>query len=117
MTYLKRQSKNFKIQLDWDLFKRSSNDYFHKIKDVKNKRWTNFLNNAKKKEVFQAYKYTKSRSVEKLSFISHNDEIKIHFEEKCDALIAAIFSSSFKDSQKRFSKDLLFDVINNIEIR
>ena len=66
--------------------------------------------------MFQAYKYTKSRSVEKLSSISHNDEIKIHFEEKCDALIEAIFSLSFEDIQKRPPKDLL-DVINHFENR
>ena len=48
--------------------------------------------------------------------------MKIHFEEKCDALIEAIFSSSFEVVQKRPSKDLslqrlLFDVINNFENR
>ena len=75
------------------------------------------MNNAKKKKIFQAYKYTKSRSVEKLLFILHNDEIKIYFEKECDVLIETIFSSSFEDSQKRFSKDLLFDVINNFENR
>ena len=116
MIYSKRQWKNFKIQSDWDLFKKSRNDYFHDIREAKNKSWTNFLNNAKRKEVFQAYKYTKSRSAEKLLSISHNDEIKIHFEKKCDALIEAI-SFLFENSQKRSSKDFLFDVINNIENR
>ena len=58
-----------------------------------------FLNNAKKREVFQAYRYTKSRSVEVLLSILHNDEIKIYFEEKCNALIEAIFSLSFEDAQ------------------
>ena len=47
--------------------------------------------------MFQAYKYTKSRIVKKLSSISYNDEIKIHFKEKCDALIEARFSLSFED--------------------
>ena len=107
MIYSKRQRKNFKIQSDWDLFKRSRNDYFYKIEKAKTKSWTNFLNNAKRKQIFQAYKYTKSRSVEKLSSISHNDEIKIHFEEKCDALIEAIFSLLLENVQKRLSNDLL----------
>ena len=62
--------------------------------------------------MFQAYKYTKSRSVEKLFSISHNEKIKIYIEKKCDALIEAISSFSFEDIQKRFSKDLL-DVINH----
>ena len=91
MTYLERQWKNFKIQSDWDLFKKSRNDYVYANREAKNKSWTNFFNNAKRKEVFQAYKYTKSRIVEKLLSISHNDEIKIYFEGKCDALIEAIF--------------------------
>ena len=117
MTYSKRQWKNFKTQSDWDLFKRSRNDYFHKIRDAKNKSWKDFLNNAKRKEVVQAYKYTKPRSVEKLSSILHNYEMKIHFEEKCDAIIEAIFPSSFEDIQKRPSKDLLFDEVNKCENR
>ena len=120
MIYFKRQWKIFKIQSDWDLFKRLSNDCFNAVWEAKNKSWTNFLNNAKSKKVFQAYKYTKSRNVENLLSISHNDEIKIDFEEKCDALIEAIFSLSLKNVQKRLSKDflsqrLLFDVINNFE--
>ena len=67
--------------------------------------------------MFQAYKYTKPRSVKKLLSILHNDEIKIPFEEKCDALIEAIFPPSPEDWQERPPKDLLFDVINNFENR
>ena len=117
MAYSKRQWKNSKIQSDWDLFKKSRNDYFHAIREAKNKSWTDFLNNAKGKEVFQAYKYTKPRSVEKLPPISHNGEIKIHFEEKCDALIEAIFPPPPEDSQERPPEDLLPGVINNFENR
>ena len=97
MIYSKRQWENFKIQSDWNLFKRSRNHSFNAIREAKNKSWTDFLNNAKGKEVFQAYKYTKFRNVKKLSSISHNDKIKIYFEEKCDALIEAIFSFSFEN--------------------
>ena len=75
------------------------------------------MKTAKRKEIFQAYKYTKSRSVEKLLSISQNHERKIQFEEKCDVSIETIFSSSFEDNQKRFSKDLLFDVTDNSENR
>ena len=75
------------------------------------------MNNAKKKEIFQAYKYTNFRIVEKLSFFSHNIEMKILFEKKWDALIEAIFSSLFEDNQKRLSKDLLFDGMNDLENR
>ena len=80
------------------------------------------MNNTKRKEVFQAYKYTKPRSVKKLSSISHNDEIKIHFEEKCDALIEAIFPPPPEDVQERPLEDLqpqgfLSGVVNNCENR
>ena len=49
MIYSKQQWKNFKIWSDWNLFKSSKNDYFNTIKKVKNKSWTNSLNNAKNK--------------------------------------------------------------------
>ena len=80
------------------------------------------MNNAKEKEVFQAYKSTKPRSVEKLLFISQNNEIKVHFEEKYDALIEAIFLSSFDNDQKTSQKDfldqkLLFEAIDNFQNR
>ena len=68
--------------------------------------WTEFLNNAKGKEVFQAYRYTRPRSVKKLPPISHNNEIKIQFDEKCDALIDAIFSSSPEENQKENQKEV-----------
>ena len=51
-----------------------------------------------------------------MSSILHNDEIKIKIEKKCDALIEAIFSSSFEDIQKILSKDVL-DLINHFENR
>ena len=121
MTYSKRQWKNFKIQTDWDLFNRSRNYYFYAIKETKNKSWTNFLNNAKNKDIFQAYKYIKVRGVKKLSFIEHNNKTKIYFEEKCDALIEAIFSSSFEDDEERSSSPIditdLFDVESNFQDR
>ena len=80
------------------------------------------MNNAKKKEVFQAYKYTKSRSVKKLSSISHNDEIKIQFEEKCDALIEAIFPPPLDSIQEEspeypMSQGPLSGVTNNFQNR
>ena len=99
MIYEKRQWKSSRVQSNWNLFKRERNDYFYAIRKAKNKSWTEFLNNAKGRKVFQAYKYTKPRSVEKWSSILHNDEIKIHFEEKCNALIEAIVSLSFEDAQ------------------
>ena len=125
MTYSKRQWKNSRIESDWDLFKNSRNDYFNAIREAKNKSWTEFLNNAKRKEVFQIYRYTRSRSVEKLSFISHNNEIKIQFDEKCDALIDAIFSSSSEENQKENQKEITkelnqqqsIEMMNNLTVQ
>ena len=105
MTYLKRQWKKSRIESNWDLFKNSKNNYFHAIRKAKNKSWTKFLNNAKRKKVFQIYRYTKSRSVEKLSFISHKIEIKIQFDEKCDALIEAIFPLLSEENKKENKKE------------
>ena len=42
--------------------------------------------------------------------------MKIHFEEKCDTLIEAIFPPPPKDIQERPPKDLL-DVVNHFENR
>ncbi len=73
------------------------NSYHDAIKLIKNQFWINFLNNVKEKEVFQAYKFTKSRLVEKLSSIQNSQkELKIKFNEKCKAFLKAMYSSSLK---------------------
>ena len=74
-------------------FKESRNEYFHEIRLIKKEFWTKFLENATEKEIFQAYKFTKSNKVEKLSFIIHNEKINVEFENKCDAFIENLFSS------------------------
>ncbi len=67
------------------------------LKLIKNQFWTNFLNNVKEKEVFQTYKFTKSRLIEKLSLIQNSQkELKIKFNEKCEAFLKAMYSSSSK---------------------
>ena len=73
------------------------NSYHDAIKLIKDQFWINFLNNVKEKEVFQAYKFTKSRLVEKLSSIQNSQkELKIKFNEKCKAFLKAMYSSSLK---------------------
>ncbi len=73
------------------------NSYHDAIKLIKNQFWTNFLNNVKEKEVFQTYKFTKSRLIEKLSLIQNSQkELKIKFNEKCEAFLKAMYSSSSK---------------------
>jgi len=54
--------------------------------------WTNFLNNAEGKEVFQAYKFTKPRLIEKLPPIQNaQKELKTEFNEKCEAFLEAMY--------------------------
>ncbi len=73
------------------------NSYHDAIKLIKNQFWTNFLNNVKEKEVFQTYKFTKSRLIEKLLLIQNlQKELKIEFNEKCKTFLKAMYSSSLK---------------------
>ena len=73
------------------------NSYHDAIKLIKNQFWINFLNNVEEKEVFQTYKFTKSRLIEKLSLIQNSQkELKIKFNEKCEAFLKAMYSSSSK---------------------
>ena len=73
------------------------NSYYDAIKLIKNQFWINFLNNVKEKEVFQTYKFTKSRLIEKLSSIQNSQkELKIEFNEKCKTFLKAMYSSSSK---------------------
>ncbi len=55
------------------------------------------MNNVKEKEIFQTYKFTKSRLIEKL-FLMQNlqKELKIKFNVKCETFLKAMYSSSSK---------------------
>ncbi len=75
-------------------FKRNRNDYFQAIRAAKKKSWSNFLNNAVEKEVFQAYKFTKNNKKKKLSLIQCERKTNIEFEIKCNAFIEAMYSMS-----------------------
>ncbi len=81
----------------WAEIVQTRNSYHDAIKLVKNQFWTNFLNNAEGKEVFQTYKFTKSRLIEKLPSIQNSQkELKIEFNEKCEAFLKVMYSSSSK---------------------
>ena len=55
------------------------------------------MNNVEEKEVFQAYKFTKPRLIEKLFPIQNSQkELKIKFNEKCKTFLKAMYSSSSK---------------------
>jgi len=50
------------------------------------------LNNAEGKEVFQAYKFTRPRLIEKLPPIQNSQkELKTEFNEKCEAFLEAMY--------------------------
>ncbi len=73
------------------------NSYYDAIKLIKNQFWTNFLNNIEEKEVFQTYKFIKSRLIKKLLSIQNSqNKLKIEFNEKCETFLKAMYSSSLK---------------------
>jgi len=81
----------------WAEIVQMRNSYHDAIKLIKNQFWTNFLNNVKEKEVFQIYKFIKSRLIEKLFSIQNSQkESKIEFNEKCKTFLKAMYSSSLK---------------------
>jgi len=81
----------------WTEIVQTRNSYHDAIKLIKNQFWTNFLNNVEEKEVFQTYKFTKSRLIEKLLSIQNSQkELKIEFNEKCEAFLKAMYSPSSK---------------------
>ncbi len=60
----------------------------------------NFLQNVNNKEVFKAYKYIKSRIVEKLSLIQYENNIHVSFQGKCNALYNAMYlKNSFSNDK------------------
>ncbi len=97
LTSKKRIWKRCKNDEAWAEIVQMRNSYHDAIKLIKNQFWINFLNNVKEKKVFQTYKFTKSRLIEKLSSIQNSQkELKIEFNEKCKTFLKAMYSSSSK---------------------
>jgi len=81
----------------WAKIEQMRNSYHDAIKLIKNQFWINFLNNVEEKKMFQTYKFTKSRLIEKLFLIQNlQKELKIEFNEKCKTFLKAMYSSSSK---------------------
>jgi len=81
----------------WAEIVQMQNSYYDAIKLIKNQFWTNFLNNIEEKEVFQTYKFIKSRLIKKLLSIQNSqNKLKIEFNEKCETFLKAMYSSSLK---------------------
>jgi L-lactate utilization protein LutC len=86
-------------------FKRNRNNYFQAIQTAKKDSWSNFLNNAVEKKVFQAYIFTKNNRIKKLSSIQYERKTNIEFEDKCNAFIEAMYSVS-SDIENTNEKDI-----------
>ncbi len=89
----------------WAEIVQMRNSYHDAIKLIKNQFWINFLNNVEEKEVFQTYKFTKSRLIKKLFSIQNSQKkLKIEFNEKCKTFLKAMYSLS---SKIQINKELL----------
>ncbi len=97
LSSIKRIWKRCRENDAWAEIVQMRNSYHDAIKLIKNQFWINFLNNVEEKKVFQTYKFTKSRLIEKLSSIQNlQKELKIEFNEKCKTFLKAMYSSSSK---------------------
>ena len=103
--------------------------YYYEIKSAKSKCWNNFLENAKDKDIFKAFQYTKQNRVEKLPILQYqmgNSHLKaVTFNEKCDAFMKVLFTkppsfegpswANYQDSKKwtwpKINKDEIKAVI------
>ena len=88
--------------------------------------WNNFLENAKDKDIFKVFQYTKQKRVEKLPILQYqikNSHLKaVTFDEKCDAFMKVLFikSSSLKELTWASYQDLkkwTWPEINKDEIK
>ncbi|SLM40367.1 hypothetical protein LPUS_11133 [Lasallia pustulata] len=99
-----KQSRIYKrhdqSQQQWTKFASCRTEYFYAIKTAKRNSWTKFLSEANGKEVFQAYKYTKPRLMEKIPPIQTADGKLCHtFNDKCQTFIKAMYSKPPEISQ------------------
>ncbi len=86
--------KASRIEENLKIFKRNRNDYFQAIRSAKKESWSNFLNNAVEKEIFQTYKFTKNNRMKKLPSIQFERKTNIEFEDKCNVFIEAMYLKS-----------------------
>jgi len=89
--------KRHRILEDWKEYKDSRNQYYSEIKAAKANMWNNFLENAKNKDFFKTFAYTKNKRVERLPIIEFQeddvDKKAITFGEKCQAFLKTLFKS------------------------
>ncbi len=90
----KRMYKVLSNEENLSIFKRNRNDYFQTIRFAKKEFWSNFLNNAIEKKIFQAYKFIKNNRMKKLSSIQYEKKTNIEFENKFNVFLEAMYSTS-----------------------
>ena len=66
------------------------------------------MKNAKNKEIFEAYKYTKNKDFDKIPSISYQDKTHVNFENKCDAFIHTYYYNQIPNTD-----GLIFDIHEN----
>ena len=80
-------------QHQWEKFITCRAEYFQAIKKAKQNSWSKFLSEADGKDIFQAYKYTKPRLIEKIPSIQDsNGGLCQDFNTKCKTFIKAMYS-------------------------
>ncbi|SLM41109.1 hypothetical protein LPUS_12025 [Lasallia pustulata] len=99
-----KQSRIYKrhdqSQQQWTKFASCRTEYFYAIKTAKRNSWTKFLSEANGKEVFQVYKYTKPRLMEKIPPLQTADGKLCHtFNDKCQTFIKAMYPKPPEISQ------------------
>ena len=99
-----KQNRTYKrlnqSQQQWKGFTNCRTEYFQAIKRAKQDSWSKFLLEAKGKEVFQAYKYIKSRLMKRILLIQTAEEdLCQDFKSKCHTFIKAIYSKPPEISQ------------------
>src|SRR5271170_1342315 len=95
LSHLKRIWKRNRDQESSRNYSNHRNKYFEMIKRAKQNLWDSFLENARGKEVFKAFNYTKYKTVERIPIIKYRQEGSIKqattFKEKSQAFLSTLF--------------------------
>src|SRR5436190_6329410 len=95
--YRKKWKRNANLTVE-NKYVEIRKQYYYEIKLAKSKCWNNFLENAKDKDIFKVFQYTKQIRVEKLPILQYqikNRHLKaVTFNEKYDIFMKVLFTKS-----------------------
>ena len=92
-------------QHQWEKFTTCRAEYFQAIKKAKQNSWSKFLSESRWKNIFQAYKYTKPRLMQKIPPIqASNGELCQDFNKKCETFIKAMYPKPPEISQNTLTQ-------------